>query len=174
MITKGDKMENREYPYIGIAKDTGLKVVFIDSKAGFVIEELHQYFHGFYWTDWDEEVFILRNKNVEDLRCVIAETIEDLKEIEEGLGVEKGKYFKHYYSYEYGLPAVIWLNNDGIVSHNYEFDEYHRVLFKDYAIWSKDKEKAKEILNISTTVEMTLEEICKALGKNIKIVKETK
>jgi len=167
-------MEDRRYPYIGINKYTGLKIIFVSPNTGFVLEETHYYRRGFYINCWTEEDFIPENKALEKYSCVVVETIEELKELEE---IEDSPYkgtFHFYYVTPDALPVIIWQHGNKSFTHTTEDYKHHRVLFKDYAIWSKDKEKAKEILNISTTVEMTLEEICKALGKNIKIVKETK
>jgi len=167
-------MENRNYPYIGITKDTGLKVVFIKPRTGFVVEKTDCYMNGYYNTAWIEEDFIPENKALEKYSCVVVETIEELKELEE---IEDSPYkgtFHFYYVTPDALPVIIWQHGDKSFTHTTEDDKHHRGLFKDYAIWSKDKEKAKETLNIPTTVEMTLEEICETLGKNIKIVKGTK
>ena len=165
-------MEDRKYPYIGITKDTGLKVVFIKPRTGFIITSSRNYSYGNYYIDWAEGEFIPENKDLEKYSCVVVETIEDLERVEEELGKERGEYFIYYYKRKYNFPVLIWLDG-GCIQHNSEGGECHRVLFKDYAIWGKDKKKAREILNITTTVEMTLEEICKELGKNIKIVKKT-
>jgi len=120
---------------------------------------------------WVESDFIPKNEEVKNLSCVVAETKKDLMEIEEALKCEQGKYFKYYYDGIYILPVVVWFDSDNHFAYNHEDYYYHRFLFKDYAIWSKDKEKAKKILNIPIIVKMTLEEICEALGKDIKIVK---